>query len=293
MIKGLNTRWQRAHRGAWGRGLVIAVAATTFSTSAWAQDAAFQEESVSRLADLKLRRLDRVQQAAHESDVPHQHQTISAPLRPQEIVLPGEATPLSPLEMPSLGVPPQAPPVMHDPLWSGYNGATGCGCSACGSSGGAAPNSCSGCSSCVKKQSPVRKALGKLSAGFDLIMFGRTASSMNASADCGCDSCDNACDAMGAQHSGDPWFGYQHSPAEQPHTHVVQPQMVHDHHEHRVPQPRVHSVPPSLPVVPSEPSHQVPASKQQTLPDHKVDPFADDPVTVSRRPAPKPSLRRR
>lgn len=145
----------------------------------------------------------------------------------------------------------------YDPLWSGYQAEKQCNCVECQ----------------PKKPTLLRKALGGLSRGFDLVMFGKKTASCDG-CDSGCDgpaTCDDACDAPGQfEHSLPPTY-------QQPFQH---------HHQHghtQTPRPQQPPTRPQLPQAPRVPQLQSPPTPATT----PVDPFQDDPITSTKRPKPR------
>ncbi|XZE56797.1 hypothetical protein SH139x_002929 [Planctomycetaceae bacterium SH139] len=139
---------------------------------------------------------------------------------------------------------------------------------------------------------PLKAVFGKLSAGFDLLIFGTTASGGCDADGCDADGCDtgvcdtvacddSGCDAIGTGHGLQPFMSHhQHSPPNQhvhphPHAPIVQP---------TVPAPRTGT--------PTPAEHQ-PTLKRRSVPDERIDPFRDDPISVSGRIKAKPASFRR
>ena len=125
---------------------------------------------------------------------------------------------------------------------------------------------------------PLKAVFGKLSAGFDLIIFGTTTNG-GCDAD-GCDAgtcdtgaCDSGCDAIGSSHGLQPFMNH--------HQHVQPHQHLHPHvHPHA---PVVQPTVPSARTGEPTPAEHQPTLKRRAIPDDRVDPFRDDPVSVSGR----------
>lgn len=185
--------------------------------------------------------------------------------------------PVPPPSLPATSLPKSnvaaIPGVPAGQLWAGYQPHSGecqsqtCDCQTEQHRGG---------------KKPLKAVFGKLAAGFDLIIFGTTASG-GCDAD-GCDTggCDDSgCDAIASAHSLQPFINH--------HQHVPPPQHVHPHQHAPVVEP---TVPAARTVKPTPAEHQ-PTLKRRAVPDERVDPFRDDPVSVSGRIKAKPASFRR